>query len=143
MNEKYHEILYAPRPLSKRKHMSLHDRAAQFSPFAALTGHGDAIKETARLTDEEIELSEEEARVLDRKFSYLLNKADERPKVTITYFVYDKYKYGGKYVSKEIEIRRIDLVKRQIFTVDKKVYDIDLIIEMEGELFKGMEEEGS
>ncbi len=136
MNPKYEKILHAEHHYSsRRKLMSLYDRAAQFAPFAALTGHGAAIQETARLTEEEIELSPEETEELNRKFLYLQNHLDSAGEVTITHFVYDRYKYGGKYVDTRIKIRTIDLTRRLLVTTEKKTYDIDLIIDIDCDLF--------
>lgn len=85
----------------------MENRAAQFAPFAALTGHDEAIAETARLTTEKIELSEDEATHLNRQLQYLLSLEDS-PEVTITHFVADKLKQGGHYEQTKGRIRRID-----------------------------------
>ena len=86
-SNKYDEILSLPHHVSKtRPQMPMSDRAAQFAPFAALTGYDSAIKETGRLTDERIELDEEALTALDLKYQLLMEALDEAPKVTITYF---------------------------------------------------------
>ena len=94
--EKYEDIIHLPHHVSsKRPQMPMIDRAAQFSPFAALTGYDDAISETGRLTDEKIDISEEEKEVLDRKQQFLLEKLDKRPALTVIYIVPDAKKSGG------------------------------------------------
>ena len=87
----YEDIINLPHHVSpKRPQMSMQDRAAQFSPFAALTGYEDAIKETGRLTDVKIELSDEDRELLDQKQQYLQEHIGDRPEITITYFVPDE-----------------------------------------------------
>ena len=126
---RYDDIIDLSRPVSeKHPPMKRSDRAAQFAPFAALTGHGDAIRETARLVDEEIVLSEEEYRELDRTFQELLQK--KNPRVSVTYFIYDQFKHGGKYEKITFTIRKIDLTERKIYTTDRKIYDLDRIIDV-------------
>jgi len=112
MHFKYDDILDLPRPKSKHEPMPMSDRAAQFSPFAALTGYGDAIDETARLTDARIELSEEERAELDYKQQYLSTL--DSPMVTVTYFVPDSRKSGGAYVTHTGVLKRVDEVERMM-----------------------------
>lgn len=91
MNEKYDDIIHLPHPVSeKHPRMPMLDRAAQFSPFAALTGYEEAIYETGRLTEEKTDLGEEEKAILDRKQRLLLEKLDELPALTVTFFVPDE-----------------------------------------------------
>ena len=100
MNEKYKDMLRLPHPVSAtHPRMSLQDRAAQFSPFAALTGHGAAIAETSRITQERIELSEDEKTLLDNKLQILRKLMVEQPVVTVTWFSPDKKKTGGSYIT--------------------------------------------
>ncbi len=135
MSGKYDDIIDLPHFVSKnRKHMSNHDRAAQFAPFAALTGHADAIKETARLTEEEIQLSDEELADLNRKFLLIQKHIAEHPRITITHFLYDPYKEGGRYEETTVEARRIDLNSRILQTTDRERYDLDLIIDVQTDL---------
>ena len=95
--KKYGDILYQEHPVSANHlPMSVDNRAAQFSPFAALTGHDSAITEAARLTEAEEELSESDAEVLNRKLAYL-QSLDEKPTISVTYFVPDDKKEGGSY----------------------------------------------
>ena len=99
-SNKYDEILSLPHHVSKtRPQMPMSDRAAQFAPFAALTGYDSAIKETGRLTDERIELDEEALTALDIRYQLLMDAFDDAPEVTITYFQPDERKAGGKYAS--------------------------------------------
>ena len=99
-SNKYDEILSLPHHVSKtRPQMPMSDRAAQFAPFAALTGYDSAIKETGRLTDEKIELDEEALTALDMKYQILMDAFDDAPEVTITFFQPDERKAGGKYAS--------------------------------------------
>ena len=96
MSGKYGDIINLPHPTSlNHPRMSLHDRAAQFSPFAALTGHHTAIAETGRLTDQRIELDESEIARVDAALQHLQELLPERPTVSITYFVPDERKSGG------------------------------------------------
>lgn len=106
---KYDNILNLPHHVSStRPHMSMHDRAAQFSPFAALTGYDDTVRETARLTDEKLELTADRTTYLNQKIAFLKEHAEERPEITIEYFIPDEKKSGGKYVTLSGKFRRID-----------------------------------
>ena len=106
---KYDDILNMPHHVSgTRPHMSMHDRAAQFSPFAALVGYDAAVKETARLTNEKQELTAEKITDLNQKIAFLNEHADERPEITIEYFIPDEKKTGGMYVTLSGNFRRID-----------------------------------
>ncbi|MCM1137112.1 MAG: hypothetical protein NC221_06090 [Duncaniella sp.] len=96
---RYDDIINLPHHVSTtRKPMSMESRAAQFAPFAALTGHGDAINETARLTSERIELSPDEQRELSMQLNFLIENMSLHPMVTFTLFQADPLKSGGKYV---------------------------------------------
>lgn len=106
---KYDDILNMPHHVSStRPHMSMHDRAAQFSPFSALTGYDDTVRETARLTDEKQELTEDKITDLNQKITFLKEHAEECPEITIEYFIPDEKKSGGKYVTLSGKFRRID-----------------------------------
>ena len=103
-NNSYDDIINLPHPVSKNHpQMPLRDRAAQFAPFAALTGHDAAIKETARLTDERLELSEEVIAQLNEKINIIRNNIGIEQKVSITYFIPDAKKAGGSYVNTDID----------------------------------------
>ncbi len=106
---KYDDIIILPHYISdKHPKMSMHDRAAQFSPFAALTGHGDAIKETARLTDEKLELSEDEIFDVNTKLNNLVENAHKHQEIALECFVPDERKCGGAYVTITGTFKRVD-----------------------------------
>ena len=130
--DKYKDMIYMDRPVSqKHKPMPLENRAAQFAPFAALTGYDDAVTETARLTESKIELSEEKKAELDQILSNLNLVISEHPKATITYFVPDEVKTGGAYVTISADIRKIDSVSRTVILMDRSTIAIDDIISIE------------
>lgn len=109
ITHKYDDIINLPHHVSDtRPHMPLIDRAAQFSPFAALTGYDEAVTETARLTDTMLELDETQKEVISDQLRNLHEHIKERPEVKITYFVPDEKKDGGAYVSTVGQIKRID-----------------------------------
>ena len=139
-SNKYDDMIYLPNPTPTCKpRMSLHDRAAQFSPFAALTGYDDAVEETARLTDTRLELSEDMKTILNEKMQMIVDNMDSEPIVTITYFVPDKKKEGGVYVDVTGVVKEIDEYERCIVMTDKKKIPIEQIRAIEGELFRGFE----
>ena len=140
MNRKYDEIMGLPHHVSKtRPQMPMSDRAAQFAPFAALTGYDAAIKETGRLTDERIELDVEALSALDMKYQLLMEALDEAPEVTITYFQPDERKAGGKYVSAVGAVKKIDDFERRITMQDGAKIPMDDVLSIEGELFSVLE----
>ncbi len=126
MTDNYDDIKHLTRPQYDDLHpMSMHDRAAQFSPFAALVGYGDAVAETARLTDSRLELTEDEMSELNANLNRLLDSLDEQPQISVTYFVPDKYKTGGRYIVKTGTVRRIDEYARVLIFTDKSEIPID------------------
>ena len=127
----YDDIIDLPRPKSKHEPMPMSDRAAQFSPFAALTGYGDAIDETARLTDARIELSEEERAELDYKQQYLATL--DAPTVTVTYFVPDERKTGGAYVTHTGVLKRVDEVESMVVFKDGLRVPLDEVMDIKCE----------
>ena len=140
MNGKYDKIMGLPHHVSKtRPQMPMSDRAAQFAPFAALTGYDAAIKETGRLTDERIELDVEALSALDMKYQLLMEALDEAPEVTITYFQPDERKAGGKYVSAVGAVKKIDDFERRITMQDGTKIPMDDILSIDGELFLSLE----
>ena len=140
MNRKYNEIMGLPHHVSKtRPQMPMSDRAAQFAPFAALTGYDAAIKETGRLTVERIELDVEAISALDMKYQLLMEALDEAPEVTITYFQPDERKAGGKYVSAVGAVKKIDDFERRITMQDGAKIPMDDVLSIEGELFSVLE----
>ena len=132
MSGKYDDIIRLSRPVSpNRPKMSSWDRAAQFSPYAALTGYDAAIRETGRLTDDWIEISDNRSGELNRSFSDLLEVLEDRPTVRITRFVADLSKAGGKYVTGLYRIRKADLYNRELWTDGGERIPMDDIWEME------------
>lgn len=125
----YDDIINLPHHVSKtRKPMSLYNRAAQFAPFAALTGYDDAIKETARLTEERIELSDELKNMLNQKIKLIIENIKLQPEVAITYYVPDNKKSGGVYKTISGNVKRIDEVEKCIiFTNKLKIKVSDLL----------------
>ena len=127
----YEDIINLPHHTStKHPRMTKSARAAQFSPFAALTGYDDAIKETGRLTDKKIELTEEEKLILNDKLLTINNNLKNNPKVIITYFEHDKTKEGGQYLSYTGHIKKIDMIKLNITLIDKTKININEIIDI-------------
>lgn len=132
----YDDIINLPHHVSLRHpRMSSADRAAQFSPFAALTGHDAAIKETARLTDGKIELTEDAKSILDIKLHKLAENISAMPQIKLTWFVGDERKSGGKYLTAEVSVRSIDDFRRVMTLADGRKIMIDDIYEMESEMF--------
>lgn len=133
--ENYIDIINLPRHISdKHPHMSIHDRAAQFAPFAALTGHGEAINETARTVDSKIVLGEDAIQEISEKLNYIQNHIKDRQTVIITYFVPDGRKvYGGRYVTTQVIIKRIDDISQSVVCENgaviqlEDISDIDII----------------
>ena len=131
MNNRYDEIMELPHHVSKtRPQMPMSDRAAQFAPFAALTGYDSAIKETGRLTDERVELDEEALTALDRKYQLLIEALDDAPEVTIIYFRPDERKAGGQYVSATGTVKKVDTFGRRILLQDGTRIPLDSIFDL-------------
>lgn len=134
---RYDDMLYLPHHQSiKRPHMSMRDRAAQFSPFAALTGHEAAIAETARLTDKRLVLDEDAKIDLDEKLQFIQENLDCSPVVSITYFVPDEKKKGGTYLTMTGVVRRIDTVAKSIIFTDRRSIQIEDIYAIGSEIFR-------
>lgn len=128
----YDDIINLPHHRSKtRPHMSLEDRAAQFSPFAALTGYDAAIEETARLTDRKIELDEDAKARLNEKLQYIVENLGTDMEVVITYFVPDERKSGGEYVTKRGRVKRIDENEGIVIMEDRERIKIEEICEID------------
>ena len=133
----YADIINLPHHVSKEHpQMSMRQRAAQFSPFAALVGYEDVIEETTRQTDSKRELDESEKAELNRKLSILASLLKEKPVVEIEYFVPDKTKAGGEYVFKSGEVEKIVPTERVVI-VGGETIRMDRIIGIEGKLFEG------
>ena len=138
---KYDDIINLPHHTSpKRPRMSMIDRAAQFSPFAALTGYDAAVKETARLTDRRIELDEYSKAALDERLQLIQEHLKEYPEVTITYFQPDERKDGGAYLSVTGSVKKIDTYEKCIVMMDKQKILIDEIFAIDGDIFSVLEE---
>ena len=124
MKSDYSDIIHLPHHVSKtHPQMSMHDRAAQFSPFAALTGYDSAILETARLTEEKITLNED--------LQELLEHLSEKPLISITFFCPDKRKQGGSYVSISGTVKKLDLLQRILTLEDGMQIFLDDILSIE------------
>lgn len=133
---KYDDIIDLPHHTSdKHPRMSRKNRAAQFSPFAALKGYDAEINETARLTDEKIELSEDRVNNINTKLQIVNDNIDECPEVTIEYFVPDKKKSGGSYITVSGNIRQIDEHERILIMKDGRTIPIDNIYNLNGNIF--------
>ena len=136
MDDRYNDIINLPHYRSnKRPHMSAHDRAAQFSPFAALTGHDEAIQETARLTDKKVELDEATKTMLNEKFNFIMEHIYDQPEITTTYFIPDTLKDGGRYVLFTDKVKKYDYLNRILHFIDNTEIKIDDIIEIESRIF--------
>lgn len=129
---RYEDMIDLPHPVSKKHpQMPVSDRAAQFAPFAALTGHHEAVKETARLTDQLAELDEDAREALDRKLMCIQRQLDERPAVTVRYFIPDPEKTGGSYVTATGRVKKIDEYKKAIILEDGTSISVDKIAQIE------------
>lgn len=137
LSGKYDDIIKLPHFVSKRyPQMSMHDRAAQFSPFAALTGYDDLVKETARITDQKVDLDEYILDNLNERLCILKKNLSERTEVDITYFQEDLKKSGGRYINKHGIIKKIDEFTGSILFEDGVMIPIGNICEIECRLFR-------
>lgn len=135
----YEDIINLPHHVSKtRPQMSMIDRAAQFSPFAALTGYDAAIKETGRLTDEKIEMDEEALNILNMKFQLLVDRLVDEPEITFTYFKPDERKAGGAYIDVTGKVKKVDDFERLIVMQNGTKMPMDDILNIEGEIFASL-----
>ena len=135
MNDLYDDIINLPHHVSERHpQMSMYNRAAQFAPFAALTGHNAAITEAARLTEAEQELSESDAEVLNRKLAYL-QSLDEKPTISVTYFVPDDKKEGGSYHTATGIVKSVEPDKGVLQFEDGTGIPVIRIKDIDGECF--------
>lgn len=133
---KYDDIIDLPHYEPKHHpRMSLMSRAAQFAPFAALTGHGDAIQETARLTDELQDLDESKIDELNRKMEILRSRVKEKPKITITYFQNDEKKSGGKYSMLSSKLLKINEYEGVLLFETGELIAIHSIFDIDGKIF--------
>lgn len=131
---KYDDIINLPHHVSsKRKPMSMMNRAAQFAPFAALTGHSEAINETARITCEKKRLSDHDLTTLSKKLSFLVDNPDKCHHTTFLCFIPDNLKSGGRYTEIKGMIRRIDEYDHKLHLTDGAIIPLDSIIDISGD----------
>ena len=134
MKGPYDDIIALPHPISGRhRRMSAVDRAAQFAPFAALTGYAAAVKETARETEAFMELAEDEAAALDRQLRLLEERVQNRPWVVLTCFQPDQRKAGGAYVEVQGRVKRLDSTAGTITLEDGREIPVSYILEIKEE----------
>ena len=127
---KYDDIINLKRPESRHMPMSIANRSAQFAPFSALTGYDEAIRETSRVTSEKHELSDGKIEIINDKLNYI--KRNNIKRVKITYFVKDKFKSGGEYITEDVEIKKIDSYNEKLVCLKLNIsfddiLEIDLI----------------
>lgn len=136
MNNKYDDMLHMPHHVSKtHPRMSMHNRAAQFPPFAALTGFESIIQETSRQTMQRIELDESAKEALNEKLQRLLHVLHLHPKISITFFKPDEKKDGGEYICITGTVKKIDTSTAEIIMTDGAKISIQEILAMQGEIF--------
>ncbi len=132
MKTPYDDIIRLPHHVSRtHPQMPMRDRAVQFAPFAALTGYGAVVEETARQTVPKRELDEQEAEELDRRLALLVANLPEHPEVTVEYFVPDARKEGGAYVSVTGAVKSISPAERCIVMADGRVIPLDDVNSLE------------
>jgi len=134
MSERYDDIIHLPHHKSEiRKQMSILDRAAQFAPFAALTGYDAAVRETARLTEKRIEPDEDAVAEINRKLRQLYEEMADEPMVSVTYFRPDEKKSGGAYVTVTGRVKKIDPVSQRVVMEDEREIPMGEILSIEEE----------
>ena len=137
MSGVYDDIINLPHPTSQRHpRMPIRDRAAIFSPFAALGGHGAAIAETARLTERQIELDEDAWAELDRRQAILLEHIDEQPEITITWFQPDEKKDGGAYLPTTGRLKKFRELERILLLTDGTEIPLQDVVSLESDIFQ-------
>ena len=142
MTSEYDDIINLPHHVSAtHPRMTAINRAAQFSPFAALTGYDVAIKETARLTDERVELDEYTKEYLNDRLQIIADQLKEHPEIAITYFQPDAKKNGGAYVIANGTVKKIDIYERVVIMTDGMAIPIYEIISIEGQIFEVMSDD--
>ena len=139
MTGPYDDIIHLPHPTSKNHpRMSIQERAAQFAPFAALSGHSAALAETARLTDRKIELDEDAKAVLDLKQQLLFERIKEQPEIMVTWFQPDEKKDGGRYIVSTGRLKRIHEAEQVLILTDGLRIPIGDIIGLESKCLQGL-----
>lgn len=143
MSGPYDDIINLPHPTStKHPWMPMSDRAAIFSPFAALTGHAAAIQETARLTDQRMELDEDTKAMLDLKQQILADRIAERPEISVVWFRPDARKEGGQYVTTVGQLKKVDDIARILQLADGTTIPLDEVLELLSDCFHGIFQDG-
>ena len=126
MIDEYDDIINLEyRKSDQYPHMSLRDRAAQFAPFSALTGYDDVVDEVGRATESRRELDEYEIRIINGELQYINDNIDDKPFITVVYFVLDKKKSGGAYRTVRDRVERIDEYDKTIILVSGEIVPID------------------
>lgn len=139
---RYDDLINLPHHVSKtRKPMPMINRAAQFAPFAALTGHDEAIAETARQTAPRRILSSDEQEILSKRLAYAIDHIGERPNLTFTYFIPDTLKDGGRYVTITGVIRKYDALEKTVVLETNEILLIDNILSISGEMIEKLQQE--
>ena len=139
-DSKYDAILHLPHHVSeKHPPIPMEERAAQFSPYAALTGFGAVIDETRRLTDPRHMLSEEALSHLNRQYQLLLERLPDRPEITLTYFQPDAKKDGGAYLTLTGRVKKVEAYEQRLVLEDGTAIAMENIMSMEGKVFAEME----
>ena len=134
---RYDDIINLPHHTSKvHPRMPIEKRAAQFSPFEALTGYGDAVAETVRLTDSRMDLDESERAVLEERLQLLLDAENPKPDVTLTWFIPDERKDGGRYVTHTGKLRKFDALARVIVMEDGTLVPVDEVTDVQSKLLQ-------
>lgn len=137
--DNYEDIINLPHPEPKNHiRMSRGARSVQFAPFAALTGHSDVIKETARLTTKRIEIDDNLKSILNNKLQLIIDNIKDNPEIIFTYFIQDDKKSGGKYIDITGNVRKIDTIKGIVILLDKTKIPINEIIDIRGHLFNNI-----
>ena len=137
MSGKYDDMLHLPHLTSARHpRMPIAERAAIFSPFAALSGHGAAIAETARQTERRIELDEDTRAELDRRQAVLLEHIDEQPEITITWFHPDERKDGGAYLTAAGRLKKLRELERALLLADGTEIPLEDVVALESGIFQ-------
>lgn len=136
----YDDIINLPHHTSStRPRMAIIDRAAQFSPFAALTGHSAAVKETARVTEAQMELTEDSKTLLDEKLQMIMELLPSEPEATITWFEPDEKKAGGAHIEVTGHVIKIDTHQRAVTLANGAVIPMDRIVEIDAEIFRHLD----
>ena len=134
---RYDDIINLPHHTSKvHPRMPIEKRAAQFSPFEALTGYGDAVAETVRLTDNRMDLDESERAVLEERLQLLLDAENPKPEVSLTWFIPDERKAGGRYVTHTGILRKLDALARVIVMEDGTLVPVDEVTDVQSKLLQ-------